>query len=209
MSAVLLTGWCGTTFAKMASHTLPLMEDYAGRHGMQFCCANLLGERPPSWMKVPLLHKALQEYDRVVWIDADVVIVDPSENITHAVHPESWQGLVEHYTPSGSVPNCGVWVLTPAMRPVLSDAWNSGTFVNHGWWEQAAIINRMGYAVTDEPRAWMETPTELYSRTTSLGHEWNDHPHDAHRHTSPRFVHVTQYADRVAKVRQLTAGAQP
>lgn len=208
MTTLLLTGWHGTTFAKMAAHTVPIVEAYAWRHGMQFCCVNLAGERPASWMKIPALYRALHEYDRVVWIDADVVIVDPSENIADFVPNEMWQGLVEHCTPSGAVPNCGVWVLTKHMLPTLVDAWNSATFVDHAWWEQAAILERIGYAVTDGPHACLETPTELYQRTAFIGNEWNDHPHDSQRHTSPRFVHVTQYADRVGKVRELAAGVQ-
>ena len=203
MSTVLLTGWCGTTFAKMASHTLPLMEGYAGRHGMTFCAVNLAGPRPPSWQKVYSLHQALQDFDTAVWIDADVVIMDASANIADELTPDAWQGLVEHDTESGRVPNCGVWVCRREMLPTLTDIWNAERHIGHWWWEQAAILERMGYLVTDEPRATLDSPTTLFERTTFLNATWNHHPRDARRVEQPRFVHVTMYADRVAECRRL------
>lgn len=208
MKTILLTGWCGTAFAKMACWTLPLLEAYASRHGMDFYCANLAGERPPSWMKIPLLHQVLKDYDRAVWIDADVVVMDSSASIADAVPPESWQGLVEHATGCGTVPNCGVWVLANAMMPTLKEIWSSGAYVNHWWWEQAAILERMGYAVTDTPTATLRQATELHGRTTFLPPTWNHHPADANRVDSPRFVHVTQYENRPEACRQLAEMAK-
>jgi hypothetical protein len=205
MRTVVLTGWSGTTFAKIACHTLPLIEQYAVRHGMSFCFTNLEGERPASWQKVPFISKALQQFDVAVWIDADVVVMDPSENIAAQLRPGAWQGLVEHHTPSGKVPNCGVWVCTRAMLPTLADIWADGRHVHHGWWEQAAVLERMGYVVTDEPHATLDTPTTLYEHTTFLAATWNHHPRDARRIHDPKFVHVTQYPDRPAVCSQLAS----
>jgi hypothetical protein len=204
---LILTGWCNTDFAQIAAHTLPVLERYAKRHGHDFACANLFGERPPSWMKVLLLHKALAKYGRVAWIDADVVVVHDDADIMAELPAGKWQAMVEHDTESGTVPNCGVWVMTADMVPVLADAWNSEEDIQHAWWEQAAILRRMGYRVTDKPHASLDTPTTLYERTTFLDATWNHHPRDARRVESPRFVHVTQYDDRVGKVRELCLGA--
>lgn len=208
MTALLLTGWHGTLFAKMAAHTVPLMDAYAALHGMHFCCVNLHGVLPPSWMKIPFILKALQHHACVVWIDSDVVIVDGAVNICDDVPAESWQAVVEHETSCGCVPNCGVWVCRQQMRDVLQEIWSSDKRTTHPWWEQSAVLERMGYEVTDAPHASLSQPTELYERTTFLGAEWNDHPHDSRRCGSPRFVHVTQYADRVEEVIRLAGCAK-
>lgn len=208
MSTLLLTGWHGTLFAMMAAHTLPLMDRYSSRHGMRLCCANLCGPRPPSWMKVPHILKALETYECVVWIDTDVVIVDGSQSICDEVEDGAWQGLVEHRTTSGCVPNCGVWVCRQAMRETLASIWSGLTDIHHPWWEQAAIIEQMGYEVTDAPHAVLSRPTLLHERTTFLDQSWNDHPDDERRVMRPRFVHVTQYPDRVAEVRRLAESAE-
>ena len=206
MKTLVLTGWSGVLHGQMAAHTLPLLHAYAGRHGHAFGCANLSGERVPSWMKVMAMWQALQTHDRVAWIDADVVVVDPSHDVL-AELGDGWQAIVEHDTECGTVPNCGVWAVTQAMLPVLADMWNSGEDIDHPWWEQAALLRRMGYEITAEPAAKLDTPTTLYRNTTFLAPTWNHHPRDARRVESPRFAHVTQYADRLATVRAYAAAA--
>ncbi len=206
MKTLVLTGWSGVLHAQMAAHTLPLLHAYAGRHGHGFGCANLTGERVPSWMKVQALHQALQSHDAVAWIDSDVVVLDPSANIFDDLG-DGWQGIVEHETECGTVPNCGVWVVTQAMQPILEDLWNAGGDIDHPWWEQAALLRRMGYHIEDGPRALLDTCTTLYRNTTFLAPTWNHHPRDARRVESPRFAHVTQYADRIATVRAYAAAA--
>ena len=211
MTDLILTGWRGTDFARIAAHTLPRMEEYARRHGADFNCLNLAhAEIPPSWMKVPNIAAALGDYKRVLWLDADVVIVDPTENIFAALDETAWQAVVEHETECGFVPNCGVWMVTPTMHQILRFIWERMLpgFLNHPWWEQGAVMSVMGYAITltdGWPHSTLEKPTELHDRTQFLQAKWNDHPADKRRAASPSFVHVTQYHDRLAEVRRLCA----
>ena len=201
MSDLVLTGWSGTAFSRIAGETVPLITQYAERHGMGWRVCDLRGSRPPSWQKLTHMLAGLVAHQRVVWIDADVVILDPSVNILDEMPEHAWQGVVEHETNCGTVPNCGVWVVTRAMEPVLEHAWRCGRYINHPWWEQAAILDRMGYTVTDSPTATLDTPTRLHQHTAFLHPTWNHHPHDSRRVDAPRFIHVTQYHDRLAAVR--------
>lgn len=198
----LLTGWCGTTFAKIAAHTMPLMESYARRHGHVFACVNLAGERAPSWMKIQAIHQALKDCDTVVWLDADVVVLDGSQWIGDELPDDKWHGLVEHVTECGDVPNCGVWILRRHMMPWLEIAWDMHRYIDHQWWEQAAVLELLGYQLGDGPTSKRGQPTHLRDRTQWLAAEWNDHPRDANRAARPRFVHVTQYDDRLATVKR-------
>lgn len=204
MNAV-VTGWAGTPFAEIAAHTLPLIERYAKRHGAVFGAANLAGERPPSWQKVSAIYKALLKTDLVVWIDADVVVLDGSRWIADQLPADKWHGLVEHATECGDVPNCGVWVLRQDMLPVLERVWDMHQYLGHPWWEQGAVLELLGYHVGEGPTSKRERPADLYDRTHFFPAEWNDHPHDARRAENARFVHVTQYADRLATVKRYAA----
>jgi hypothetical protein len=152
-------------------------------------------------MKLQRLLAALVAHERVCWIDADVVIREHDANIFDEMPSRAWQGLVEHETNCGTVPNCGVWIVTRAMEPIIEAAWRMERLIHHGWWEQAAILTQMGYAVTDAPTATLDTPTRLHAHTAFLHPSWNHHPHDARRVDAPRFVHVTQYHDRLSAVR--------
>jgi hypothetical protein len=213
MSDLLMTGWCGTSFARMAAHTLPLLEGYAAKHGMDFCCVNLSnGATPPSWVKVPNIGAALRDYARVLWVDADVVVFRSQENILDEVPDDAWQAVVEHETECGTVPNCGIWLVTREMIPTLQLVWDTmrPEFLHHPWWEQAAMLTVMGYDVSPvdgRPNSVLAKPTELHDRTHFLSQKWNHHPADKRAVTDPAFVHVTQYPDRLGEIRSLCANA--
>jgi hypothetical protein len=212
MKTLILTGWIGAAHTAMAEHTAPLMQAYANRHGHDFSALILEGgDRPASWNKLPALYAALETYDAVAWIDADVVIAWPGSDIIAELQPGTCQAVVEHLTECGRVPNCGVWVVSKEMQPTLQQAWDDGSaFVHHPWWEQAAIMRLMGYAVEPGPHGKLDSPTRLYERTTFLRPEWNHHPGDINRPDDPHFVHVTQYDDRlslIANLAKLASGA--
>lgn len=207
MSDLVLTGWSGTAFSRIAGETVPLITQYAERHGMGWRVCDLRGSRPAPWQKMTHILAGLVAHERVVWIDADVVVLDPSVNILDEMPEHAWQGLVEHETNCGVVPNTGVWICTRAMEPVLEHAWRCKRYIEHPWWEQAAILEQMGYEVTDSPTATLDTPTRLHQQTAFLHPTWNHHPHDARRVDAPRFVHVTQYHDRLSAVRAFASRA--
>jgi hypothetical protein len=212
MSTLLLTGWCGPEFAGIARHTLPLMERYAQKHGMDYKCVNLhADDAPPSWVKVPRIISALKSRhrDTVVWLDADVVVFRSDVNILDDFDASKWQGLVEHETESGLVPNCGVWVVTKEMLSTLEQIWmDRSRFLHHWWWEQAAVLDKMGYRLASgAPIASRGEPTILFDRTEFLPARWNHHPKDARRDANAHFVHVTQYVYREAACREFAAHA--
>lgn len=214
MRRLLLTGWCGTEHGRMAALTTPLMERYANRHGVDFSCVNLQHfEAPGSWVKVLYMAGALGDYDEVCWIDVDVVIAKSDKSIFDAVADgDAWQAMVEHKTECGEVPNCGIWVVRKPMISVFQEIWADGLpkYRHHPWWEQAATMERMGYSIYlvegnfDSHRGEM---TPLLERTCFLPAEWNDHPRDDSRSPEPRFVHVTQYGDRIGSIRRLCDSA--
>lgn len=200
MKTIVLTGYAGDSFASMAKRTVPLFMEYARKHGAAFECRCLYGSRPASWMKIPSIVQCLNGYDAVLWVDIDVVIVDSSENIFDSLGDKA-HGLVEHKTDCGLVPNCGVWIVTKAMRPVLLSMWESNRHIDHQWWEQASLLECMGYDVKGTSST-LSSPTPVYEAAAFLPQQWNHHPHDERRVPieDARFVHVTQYDDRVSAV---------
>lgn len=169
---------------------LPGFEAFADRHGYDLLIPEFDHlSREPSWLKLPAMVHALQEYGEVLWLDCDVVIVDGSEDPAVLIEPGKWQALVRHHTPDGEVPNCGVWLARRPMIPVLQAMWSAAHYLTHHWWEQAAMLDLLGYQHETRP-CCLVVPTELYERTHWLGLEWNSHEQND-RHDSPRFAHVT------------------
>jgi hypothetical protein len=165
---------------------------YAQRHGYDL---HLLTEpyetsRPVPWSKVALLRDLLDRYDLLLWLDADVVIVDPTLDIASQREADRFLALVEHRYDGKRFPNTGVMLLEsgPDAAGFLSALWNATAYIDHQWWENAAVLDLLGYEVEQpapaRPSAWRE-------KTQLLSNEWNSTVHDPAGH--PRFRHYPGY----------------
>ena len=176
----------------------PSFKAFAERHGWDIYKTNSVGQaRPPAWYKVPAIIELLHNYDEVLLLDADTVIVDGTEDLT--APPEAWQAMVMHNTADGEVPNTGVWLTRKPMIPILEAAWNMTDYVMHGWWEQAAILELMGYQVRQPTH--LIKPTELYNHTHWLDPAWNVHKWHKPQPERPKIQHATMYPDIIEIMR--------
>src|SRR5690606_29309398 len=99
----------------------------------------------------------------------DVLIVSPEEDLASLVPEASLQSLTVHVNKTRSVvPNTGVWLVRTGMLPYLAQAWEMTHHIHHPWWEQAAIIELMGYALRGIISAPRTVPTVLYAVTCQL-----------------------------------------
>jgi hypothetical protein len=130
----------------------PTFRAYGERHGYDIVTAAAAHpERPPAWAKVPLIRDTLDSHELVLWIDADAVIVDDHEDIADALDPDTQLALVQHRRDDELIPNTGVmvWRAGEFARDLLDRVWAATTFVDHPWWENAALLDALGY---DFPR---------------------------------------------------------
>jgi hypothetical protein len=127
--------------------------------------------RPASWGKVPLLRRMVEEYDVVLWVDVDAVILRHDRDPLLDVDPAAFQGLVDWSTTVGMVPNCGVWLLRGGGRSArfLDEVWAQTSLIDHPWWEQAAVAALLGRLPVD-PDA---QGGEWAIGTSLLPPEWN------------------------------------
>lgn len=184
---------------------LPSFQAFADAHGHDLIVWQPEGplERPASWYKLPALSAALQSHDEALWLDADVVIIDGSEDL--ALEPQNWHALVEHHTNCGQVPNCGVWLVSRRMLPILERMWEMTEYLAHGWWEQAALLDLMGYRgdpLRPPAAPWLWRPTW---HVQFLDAGWNVHRQDERKSDRPRIMHATMYRDRFATMQQWAA----
>jgi hypothetical protein len=190
MTRAIITGSEGSHHKQIASITAPKMQSYAALHGVEFGEYELLAsiKRPPAWKKLPCMARALSIHDEVLWLDADVVVCDSSQNIFDLVGGDFIQAMVCHETSEGSVPNTGVWLVRRAMLPFLMRAAMDDQSVNHRWWEQAAIHRLMGFSESSGLSA-IEEPEPLYYWTRWLDESWNVWQ-ESPAGIKPRFRHA-------------------
>lgn len=185
----------------------PSFQAYARAHGYTyFEPEDFAPSRPPPWYKIPLLRSILSQYDEAIFIGADLVIVDGRDDVGEDVPPDAWQAMVRHATGDGDVPNDDVWLVRKPMIPILDKIWTMTQWLNHGWWEQAALLELMGYHVI-QPTHLIEE-TELYRRTHWLDSSWNVHRWDRIQPEHPRFQHATMWPDRKAIMTQWAQEAE-
>jgi hypothetical protein len=160
---------------RMASRSF---RPYAARHGydLHLHAEPLVQCRPVPWSKVELLRRLNERYDVLVWLDADLVVVDGRRDIAEDLPRDRLMGLVEHETPEGRMPNSGVLVLRcgDEAERFLADVWAQEDLIAHKWWENAAICRLLGYGL--DPVGPGEPTPLLRDRTTFLDPRWNSIP---------------------------------
>jgi hypothetical protein len=132
---------------------------------------------PPAWNKIIRLIEAFKDgYDVALWLDADLVIINPSEDISvpDAMH----QAMVTHNAVNGTnAINSGVWYLRKEALPFLEEVLATGPVTADipEWWEQNTILQVLGispifpYAATE--------PTNAYAQKLfDLDYMWNVAP---------------------------------
>ena len=148
LKKILISGYNGDYFNRMSNITFPIMKQYALNYNMEYKLYELpYLNRPISWSKIPIIHELLNKYDLVIWLDSDVVIINQSEDITYQCNDNNIQYLANHNVAGNKNPNCGVWILKKDMIPILEQVWKMEKYINNCWWEQAALIELMGYEI--------------------------------------------------------------
>jgi hypothetical protein len=178
----------------------PTFREYADRHDYDLLVFDDIPKiRPASWFKVQAMLQAFRDYDEVLWLDADILILDGTRDLADEVPPDAWQAMVCHHTPDGEVPNHGVWFARRPMIGVLEQIWRMTGYLQHPWWEQAAGCELLGYDPWRRPMV-RGGDTPLFERTHFLPLEWNSHRDDEAAH--PRFWHASVRGDRAQLMKE-------
>lgn len=172
--AHVVTGWQGEDWRLIANMTVPRMQEYAAKHGHSFTVFEFDDSvsRPVSWKKLCAIAKAFETSEDVLWLDADVLVVDGSEDIVSHVSRGAKQALVRHQTNEGDVPNAGVWFVSKQMIGTLMECAMDDRYIDHKWWEQAAVLSRLGFGISDG-QCRHHVATDLYRHTQWLDESWN------------------------------------
>lgn len=199
-----LTG-CDESFAPLADISVRSLRHYCQRHGFSLTFQPLAeGDRSASWGKIPLIQGAFQKGAEFVWwVDADALVVDPSRSIREVIEPGKDCYFVQHDDGRRSNPNAGIMLLrnSPWMMDFLQRVWDLEVYVDHKWWENAAIIHllsRDSFAdegITDD----RDRVDDTYVKW--LDPAWNSIPYVQHgRFASPHPI-INHYASLPFKYR--------
>ncbi len=195
-------------------------ERYAARWGWDLVLSTeeISQGRPSSWGKLPLIRSLMDDYEWVLWLDADVVIVDLEADISREIEngknlyvvEHSYMGYLRGRPERQHTANAGVMLLRSCewSRSLLDEMWARDRYIGHRWWENAALLELLGYSfdsgklTSPTASARLVTPTAWLRRTKLINPRWNGIELD--RLDRPGFVHRGFY-DIETRKRQVTA----
>lgn len=132
----------------MLELTRPHHGAYCEKWGFDYWCKfeNNLPDSDPlrgSWAKVELMRQALRDYQSVVWLDADTLIVDFETDLRDAIQLGKI-GACWHRIPQLNHWNVGALYLDDAeeVREFVDHWLDLYPGINDGWMEQG-VFNRM------------------------------------------------------------------
>ena len=176
----------------------PTLRAYAQRHGYDLVVEreSQFPQRPVSWSKVVLIRRLMQRYDLVVWVNVNAMVVNPSRDIAGELIPGADIYLTAHHYDGQEIPNAGILMVrsTPAADAFLDLVWRQERYIDHVWWENAAILDLLGYDLSPCNPA---RPSAHRALVHFLGTEWNSITLD--RSPAPVIRHYagTTHEDRV------------
>jgi len=166
---------------QMLAETAPCLLAYARRHGWDavISCELLEPDRPASWSKIKLASDLIGKYNFVFWVDADAVIVDLDRDILEEAQDDGDFWLARH-GPKADLGvtwlNAGVFVARSSQftRDLLDAIWRSERLIDHNWWENAALLDVLGYSL--EPPFQRLRSSDWQERIKELDVRWNSVP---------------------------------
>jgi hypothetical protein len=160
--------------------SLPTFEAYGAKYDYQvFIGSESPADRSAHWGKISLLQSAVQEYDLVLWLDSDAMILDFSEDIADQIETDCFQALLMEQEGSRWNANTGVWLLKGGQQSLdfLNEVWELGPQDHPSWHDQAAVIKALGWSWSDWPKVCKITdPSPYLANTSWLAPEWNRIP---------------------------------
>lgn len=158
--------------------SLHTFREFGARHGYDVVvgAADEAHGRSIAWAKVPLIRRLLDFYDFVLWLDADTIVLDASDDPAELLSPDYFQALVRYTWFGQQQPCTGVWVLASDERSkrFIDELWSFDDYHDEHPWEQAGVMKLLGWSSIWPGRIGSET--DWMRGTLWLDHEWDSIP---------------------------------
>lgn len=177
---------------------------------MQICRTvdmSYLPKRPAAWYKVPIIKNFLLHYETVLWLDADVIILNLYNDIYNLFknNQKKTNALVIHdiikpgIHQGARVPNTGIWLLRPLCIDLLNRIWLNTKYIDDGCWEQTAMLDNIKWDIFK-----CNNQETCDSPFVDLPYVFNIHEYDYKLlkidHNHRIFYHATATNDRLGSM---------
>ena len=194
-------------FAYLGDLALSTLIQYARHHGFDLAHADSApSDRPLPWHKILMIDELFRcGYECVFWMDADAILLDLQQDIRDILEAGKDFYLVRHRMDGRETPNTGVMLArnTPWTRSLLKQIWAQDQYIDHAWWENAALIHLLcGSEFADADIVNRGEPLSQ-EKIKWLDEAWNVLP----RFSKTSRCHVKHFAGESPEIRR--AGMEP
>lgn len=141
----------------------------------------------PNWLRYAAVLQLLDEYDLVVYLDGDVVIMDRDVDVADEIPPQCWIAApINGPSPDNAGPGGPMWAVRrcPESLEFLRKNWEGQLWKAHpNWTDGVDFMHMLGYTITEPVRK--ERVTEYDSAFWALPRRWMAWHPDA-----GSFVHI-------------------
>ena len=207
MRTLILSAWTENMEA-LAKITSATKLDYASLHGYEYLGHVFSSDSTehPSWRKLRLFLDLLPTVDRLLWIDADSFVSNPTITLDDIPYIEGLTASRDWSVNAGPNDFCGsAMILTPHALPLVERAYLKTHWKNFPFWDQSALREasldfknllhvlprRALNAVPQELRPWAAEPWEprdFLCHMTCVNHE--ERFDFLRSHLPPKFPHI-------------------
>jgi hypothetical protein len=169
----------------------PSFERFSKLHDYKLVVQDKIvdSSNPPAWSKLAHILDLMDEYQEILWIDSDALIIKNDVDIKSIIHEKSDLAWTYHSYDNQTHPNSGVMFIkvNNKTRKLFSDALMQKDLVTHPWWDQGALMRVLGIESSVWPvNAWRSTKKNILQEQ-KLPLEWNSIRFDAVK--NPRIRH--------------------
>ena len=134
-------------FADVLHLSEPGMRELANRHGYVLRVVEPVAGLTAQWSKIPRLREALDAHERVLWLDADVLVHDAGDDPLAVFDDDPRQWLALAYDGRIGI-NTGVWGMRagPSARRLLDEMLQRLPQHPGAEHEQGALTTMLGYS---------------------------------------------------------------
>jgi len=164
-------------FRGIGEYAVMTMQLYGALHNISLRFDdNPVLERPTPWHRIKFIPKLFAEgFDFVVWMDADAIITRFNVDVRSIIKPDKDLYMVQHeYNGKDNpIPNSGFLVIrnTSWSKKLLEEIWQKKEYINHKWWENAALMDILGYK--NLVGGVRNLNHEMLAKVEFINSEWN------------------------------------
>jgi len=166
-------------YETLAKIVTPIFRDYCTYHKYQYQEYIIPDNysRPAPWAKIEYLLKEIDQRPNyyTLWIDIDAVIVNKQIDLWSFIKPNKFLYLSKDHNNI----NSGVVLIKnhTEIKKLLKKTWTLTQYLNHEWWEQAALIhlidqnfNNIKYHIEYIPSIKFNTIDQEPSQSSFIAH---------------------------------------